>query len=115
MNQGIYNNTQILQPQTINLMQTEQINLFGNAFGGYSFDGWGLGWPIYLNNFIGHGGACPGYLTQIAFKTATNSTYGIIFSLNRGASLVEDDYLVNEFLPLMNKLLFEEAATLAAI
>ncbi|MHA2473615.1 MAG: serine hydrolase domain-containing protein [Promethearchaeota archaeon] len=109
MNQGEYNNTHILQPQSINLMQTEQINLFGHGFGGYSFEGMGLGWPIYVDNFIAHGGACPGYLTQIAFKTVDNGTYGIIFSLNRGTSLVDDVYLANIFLPTMNEILFDEA------
>jgi CubicO group peptidase (beta-lactamase class C family) len=115
MNDGNFNNTQILQPQSVNLMQTTQISLSGHDFGGYSFAGWGLGWPIYLYNFIGHGGACPGYLTQIAFKTVSNGKYGIIFSINRGASLVEDDFLVNAFLPTMNEILFDEAARLFAL
>ena len=114
MNQGSYNNAQILQPQTVDLMQTSQYTMFGHELGGFTYIGHGLGWPLYKDQTIGHGGATPGYLAQIAFQTVGNSKYGIVFLLNRGASLVEDDYLVNMFFPTVIDILFDEAARLAS-
>ena len=114
MNQGSYNNAQILQPQTVDLMQTSQYAMFGHELGGFTFIGHGLGWPLFEDQTIGHGGATPGYLAQIAFQTVGNSKYGIVFLLNRGASLVEDDYLVNTFFPTVIHILFDEAARLAS-
>jgi len=114
MNQGQYHNTLILQPDTVDLMQTSQFSMFGHGFGGYSFAGYGLGWPLYKDQIIGHGGAAPGYLAEIAFKTVGDSKFGIVFILNRGASLVEDDYLVNTFIPKMIEVLFDEATQLSS-
>jgi CubicO group peptidase (beta-lactamase class C family) len=112
MNGGSYNNKQILLPQTVDMMQTAQFSMFGNELGGFQYEGYGLGWPLFLENKIGHGGACPGYLAQISFKKVNNGKYGIVFMLNKGASLASDDFLVNSFFPSMVNLLFEEATRL---
>jgi CubicO group peptidase (beta-lactamase class C family) len=112
MNQGNYNNTQILLPQTVIEMQTSQIPMFGTDLGGFSFVGYGLGWPLYSGDIIGHGGATPGYLAQISFKTVSNGKYGIVFMFNKGSSLVHDEYLLNTFFPSMVGTLFDEAARL---
>ena len=114
MNAGSYNNKQILLPQTVDLMQTTELLLYGSGLGGFQFDGYGLGWPIYLQNIIAHGGAVPGYLAQIAFKTVDNGKYGIVFLFNQGSSLVHDDFLLNTFFPSLINLLFDEAARLFA-
>jgi CubicO group peptidase (beta-lactamase class C family) len=115
MNGGSCNSKQILLPQTVDLMQTAQLNMVGNELGGFEYEGYGLGWPIYLDNKIGHGGACPGYLAQIAFKTVNDGKYGIVFLLNKGSSIASDDFLVNTFFPSMVNLLFDEAGRLFAI
>jgi len=116
MNQGSYDSTQILLPQTVDLMQTANFSMSGvNPFGGLTYVGQGLGWSLYTNNITAHSGAIPGYLAQIAFKTVSNGKYGIVFMVNRGASLVEDDYLVKEFFPTMINTLFEEAARLFSL
>ena len=112
MNQGHYDDSQILSPQTIDLMQTSQFSMSGVEFGGFTYVGQGLGWFLFTNNTIAHGGATPGFLAQIAFKTVSNGKYGILFMVNRGASLVEDNYLVNTFFPSMISTLFDEAARL---
>jgi CubicO group peptidase (beta-lactamase class C family) len=114
MNRGQYYDTLILQPDTVDLMQTSQFSMFGHGFGGFSFAGYGLGWPLYQDQIIGHGGAVPGYLAEIAFKTEGNSKFGIVLLLNRGDSLVEDDYLINLFLPKVINLLFDEATQLSS-
>ena len=112
MNQGSYNNTQILNPQTVNLMQTAQFSMSGYDFGGFTFVGYGLGWPLYSDNIIGHSGGIPGYISHMSFKTVSNGKYGIIFMLNKGSSLVHDDYLINEFCPSIIDILYNEAAKL---
>jgi CubicO group peptidase (beta-lactamase class C family) len=112
MNQGTYNNSQILQPQTVDLMQTSQLSLSGHDLGGYLFSGQALGWFNYLDDITGHGGAIPGYLTNIAFKTVSNGKYGIVVILNKGSSLTHDAYLIDTFFPSMINLLFNEAARL---
>jgi CubicO group peptidase (beta-lactamase class C family) len=114
MNEGSYNITQILQPATVNLMQTQQFPMAGTDLGGFLFSGWGLCWPLYTEQTIGHGGAIPGYLAKIAFKTVSNGKYGIIIMLNKGSSLVHDSHLLDVFYPAIIDLLFNEAARLAA-
>jgi CubicO group peptidase (beta-lactamase class C family) len=109
MNQGWYRNTPILQPDTVDLMQTSQFPMSGHELGGFTFIGYGLGWSLYEDHIIGHGGANVGYLAEIAFQTVGNTKCGIVFLLNRGSSLVHDDYLVNTFFPAMVTLLFDEA------
>ncbi|UCC19912.1 MAG: beta-lactamase family protein [Promethearchaeota archaeon] len=115
MNQGSYNNTQILLPQTVVDMQTAEFSLSGSDLGGFTFIGQGLGWPLYSGNIIGHGGAVPGYLAQISFKTVSNGKYGIVFMLNKGSSFVQDNYLLNTFFPSLIEILFDEAARLFSL
>jgi CubicO group peptidase (beta-lactamase class C family) len=112
MNQGSFDGSQILTPQTIDLMQTSQYSLSGGELGGFTYVGQGLGWSLFTENTIAHGGAIPGFLAQIAFRTVSNGKYGIVFMVNRGASLTEDNYLVNTFFPSMVSTLFDEAVRL---
>ena len=112
MNQGSYDGTQILLPQTVMDMQTSQIALSGTELGGFTYVGYGLGWPLYTEQTIGHGGAVPGYLAQIAFKTVSNGKYGIVYMLNKGSSFVHDANLLDVFLPALIDVLFDEAARL---
>ena len=115
MNQGSYNNTQILKPQTVDLMQTSQFSMSGHDFGGFTFTGYGLGWPLYTENIIAHGGAIPGYISNMAFKTVSNGKYGIVVMFNKGSSLAQDDYLINTIFPSMIEILFHEAARLFSL
>ncbi len=110
MNQGSYNHSQIFQPQTVDLMQSSQFSMFGSTLGGYSYSGQGLGWGIYKDNIIGHGGAVAGYLADIAFKTVSNGKYGIVVMLNKGSSFAQDDYLIYTIFPSIIETLFDEAA-----
>ena len=112
MNQGSYNNTQILLPQSVDLMQTAEISLSGYDLGGYTFVGQGLCWPLYTDNIIAHSGGVPGYIAHIAFKTVSNGRYGIVFMLNKGSSFVHDTQLLDIFIPSLIEVLFDEAARL---
>jgi CubicO group peptidase (beta-lactamase class C family) len=115
MNYGTYNNSQILQPQTVDLMQTIQFPLSGHELGGYTYSGQGLGWGIYTENTIGHGGATAGYLANIAFKTVSKGKYGIVVMINKGSSFVHDSDLLDNFFPSIIEILFNEAARLFSL
>jgi len=84
--------------------------MFGHELGGFTYMGHGLRWPLFEDHIIGYGGATPGHLAQIAFQTVGHTKYGIVFLLNRGSSLVHDEYLLDTFFPAMVTLLFDEAA-----
>jgi len=115
MNHGTYNNSQILQPQTVDLMQTSRFSLSGYELGGYTYSGQGLGWGIFTDNIIGHGGGTPGYLANMAFKTVSNGKYGIVVMLNKGSSLVHDSYLLDTIFPSIIEIFFDEAARLFSL
>jgi CubicO group peptidase (beta-lactamase class C family) len=115
MNNGTYNNSQILLPQTVDLMHTSEIGLSGYELGGYTLSGQGLGWQIYTDNIIGHGGGIPGYLANMAFKTVSNGKYGIVVTLNKGSSLVQDSYLLFTIFPSIIEVLFDEAVRLFSL
>jgi CubicO group peptidase (beta-lactamase class C family) len=110
MNQGSYNHTQILQPQTIDLMQTSQFSMFGSTLGGYSYSGQGLGWGVFKDNIVSHSGAIAGYMANMAFKTVNNGKYGIMVMLNKGSSFVHDEELISTIFPSIIETLFNEAA-----
>ena len=107
MNQGRYQNTVILQPDTVDFMQTSQAPY-------WTLIGWNGGKPPRKNDPIAHGGAVAGYHARIAFQTVGNSKYGIVFVTNRSNIFVKDSYLSNTFLPNLAELLFEEASRLAS-
>jgi len=113
MNQGRYNNKQILLPQTVDLMQTVNYSNYGTDLGDLSYVGQGLGWYIFNDNIIGHSGAIYGFLSEIAIKTVNNIKYGIILNVNRGVTSVDDDFMLDTFFPSIVDLLFEEAARLS--
>jgi hypothetical protein len=115
MNQGSYNNAQILKPQTVDLMQTSQYAMFGQSPSGFTQIECGLGWALYEDQTIGHGGHTLGYLAEIMFQTESNSRYGIVLLLNRSVILVEDEYLAYTFFPTVINILFDEAVRLGSI
>jgi len=86
MNNGVYNNTQILKKETIEMMQTiqyekQQLPLRKN----YDY---GFGWQIWSTFgkevYIGHGGGMFGYNSLMKTRSSDNTT--IIYYLNRYVS-----------------------------
>ena len=86
--------------------------MYGQELGGYTYSGQDLGWQLYTDNIIGHGGAIPGYLANMAFKTVSNGKYGIVVMLNKGSSFVQDNNLVFTIFPSIIEIIFDEAARL---
>ena len=115
MNHGRYNNKQILLPQTVDLMQTANFSNYGTDLGDLSYIGQGLGWYIFDDNIIGHSGAIYGFLSQIAIKTVNSDKYGIILTVNRGITSVDDDFMLDTFFPSIVDLLFEEVAGISSL
>ena len=102
MNEGSYKGSQILQPETVDLMQTSQ----------FTFVNQGLGWQLFPG-IIGHSGSVVGYRAFIGFKNVDNVKVGIVFMINQNELLGEDKYLVDTAFHAMANVLFDEAARVA--
>ncbi|MFX1498860.1 MAG: serine hydrolase domain-containing protein [Promethearchaeota archaeon] len=112
MNHGLYNENQILSSQSVDTMLNIHIPLTGTSTEGFNVDGYGFGWYIYSDNIRGHGGATPGFSANMYFKETDEGSFGVILFFNRGSALVDDSVLINEFIPQINSLFFEEAENL---
>ncbi|UCD01101.1 MAG: beta-lactamase family protein [Promethearchaeota archaeon] len=111
MNQGEHDGPQLLNPATLQLMHSEHESLTG-VMDGFDVDGYGLGWVLYEQGLQGHGGATPGFSSNMFIKESLQGDLGVIVMYNRGSALIFDDRLINNFLPAINNLLVEEAENL---
>lgn len=109
MNQGEINGTKLLDPETVELMHSNQVLFSGTSVEGFEYEGYGLGWNLFLEDIKGHGGATPGYSSNMVFKKTNEGNFGVIVMFNRGSALIWDEELVNNFIPTINQLLFEHA------
>ena len=109
MNKGEYKGTQILSHESVELMHTIYEPLTGTSTEGFEIVGYGYGWMIYEGGYIGHGGATPGYSSNLYFKNSSGSTVGVFLTFNRGSALIYDETLLNTHIPTINGLLLEEA------
>ena len=109
MNQGEINGTKLLDPETVELMHSNQVLFSGTSVEGFEYEGYGLGWNLFLEDIKGHGGATPGYSSNMVFKKTNEGNFGVIVMFNRSSALIWDEELVNNFIPTINQLLFEHA------
>ncbi len=112
INRGQYNGVEILGAQYVETMQTVQIPLSGLSTEGFNLEGYGFGWNIFTDDLIGHSGATPGFSANMVFKRSENDNYGMLLFFNRGSALVYDENLIIDFIPTINNLFFNHAATL---
>lgn len=112
MNEGEVNGTQILSPGSVALMHSIQEPFTGTSTEGFSYEGYGLGWFLYEDNFKGHGGATPGFSSNMFFKKTIEGNIGVIVMFNRGSALIYDEELLENFIPTINQLLLENAENL---
>ena len=70
MNQGNFQNFQLLKLQTVSLMQEKHS------------PGYGLGIIHYKNNVLGHGGSTPGFQSLLSFKPSSQKGYIILTNIN---------------------------------
>lgn len=84
MNQGNFQNFQLLKPKTISLMQEKHSHgkdLFHLSSKCIN-SGYGLGIIHYENNVLGHGGSAPGFQTLLSFKPSNQEGYVILTNIN---------------------------------
>jgi len=112
MNDGSFNGSQILNPASVSLMQSNHWPLSGSTTEGFEMQGYGYGWNIYLDGYKGHGGATPGYSSNTFFKKTDEGTFGVVVMFNRGSALIYDEKLITNYIPTINSLLLEEAESL---
>lgn len=112
INQGNYNGVEILESQSVTLMQSIQVTLTGVSTEGFSYEGYGFGWNIYSDDIVGHGGATPGFSSSMIIKKSSEETFGLILFFNRGSALVYDENLITNFIPKVNNLFFNQAEKL---
>jgi CubicO group peptidase (beta-lactamase class C family) len=112
INKGNYNGVQLLGSEYVNLMLSVQVSFSGASVEGFDYEGYGLGWNIFTENIRGHGGAVPGFSSNMLFKRSNEGDYGMILLFNRGYALVDDANLRNSFIPRINQLVFNEAEKL---
>ncbi|MFX0041726.1 MAG: serine hydrolase domain-containing protein [Candidatus Hodarchaeota archaeon] len=103
MNQGKYNEFQLLTPEKIELMHKKHVLIPGSEPAGY-----GLGWFV-VDGIQGHDGATPGFLSSMYMEETEQGAYGIIVMFNRGSSLILDIELLTEFYPAILQLLLKRA------
>lgn len=109
MNYGEYKGTQILTPASVGLMHSIHEPLTGTSVEGFDNAGYGYGWFLYEGGYKGHGGATPGYSSNMFFKNWSGSTFGVFLTFNRGSALIYDEALINNYIPAINKLLLDES------
>jgi CubicO group peptidase (beta-lactamase class C family) len=109
MNQGKYNETKLINPESVEIMHFTHVSLTGTSTEGFTYKGYGLGWFLYEENFKGHSGATPGFSANMYFKKTNEGSFGVILMFNRGSALLLDLLLLNEFIPAINALLLGEA------
>ena len=81
MNNGEYKGTQILKPESIGLIHSIHEPLAGTSTEGFIIEGYGYGWFLYGGGYKGHGGATPGFSSNLFFNKSSGSTVGVFIRL----------------------------------
>ena len=112
MSHGAIVDVQILQPATVELMLSRAVSLSGYDFNNLNLYGMGLGWQLWGDGLQGHGGAVPGFLSEIIFQQAEPDAYGVVIMMNVGCSIgvCDRDWLDAHFYAIRDILLAEASA-----
>ncbi len=114
MNGGVAAGTRILSEESIALMHSKHVNLFGDDWGRLPFRGEGLGWWLWTDGRSGHGGSTPGYSVKMVMQETDAGRVGVVVMLNRGCSLSCDEGWSNSHVVALRELLLDHAADLQA-
>jgi len=84
MNDGQYGDFQLLQPETIELMQqrTSRFKVLFNSSDDLPRKGHGLGLLVFRGGWFGFGGSAPGYQCLLRFHTSRQVGYVILSNVN---------------------------------
>lgn len=117
MNGGTYNNYRLLQPETIDLMQTKTSrgrNLFNPRSELYD-PGYGLGIIHYRSGWLGHGGSTVGYQTLFQFKPSKQTGFVIITNINGILGDNDDFQSIWGSVAAVRDVIFSQTDPLAAV
>jgi CubicO group peptidase (beta-lactamase class C family) len=116
MNDGYYNNYQLLQPVTINLMQTKtsQGKSILNPNTELTDSGYGLGLIHYQGGWMGHGGSTVGYQSLWQFNPSKQCGFIILTNNNGILGEYDDFWSVWENVASIRDILFSKLDPLAA-
>ncbi len=119
LNKGHYEDQQILQSSSVALMHSETIrysehrnDLFQDV-NNYRFyqHSYGLGWSYFHDEFEGHGGSTPGFISVMAGRSSPDgSSVGIILFMNLNALFGSSDDITevhSAYYQLVNTVLFD--------
>jgi CubicO group peptidase (beta-lactamase class C family) len=84
MNDGQYGEFQLLQPETIELMQqrTTRFKIFFKSNDDLPSTGYGLGLHALRGGWFGHGGSVPGFQCLLRFHPSKKVGYAILSNVN---------------------------------
>lgn len=84
LNDGQYDDFQLLQPETIELMQqrTSRFKVFFESSDDLPCKGHGLGLFIFRGGWVGFGGSAPGYQSLLRFHSSRQVGYVILSNVN---------------------------------
>jgi CubicO group peptidase (beta-lactamase class C family) len=84
LNHGRYGDFQLLQPETIQLMQqrTSRFNVFLDSSNDLPSKGYGLGVHILSGGWVGIGGSAPGYQSLFRYNPSKQVGYVILSNVN---------------------------------
>lgn len=84
LNDGWYGDFQLLQPETIGLVQqrTSRFKVFSESSDDLPCEGYGLGLFIFRGGWLGFGGSAPGYQSLLRFHPSRQVGYVILSNVN---------------------------------
>jgi len=117
MNNGGYNQFHVLQPETIELMQTKTSKgkSILNPKTELAYAGYGLGLIHYKNGWLGHGGSTVGYQSLWQFNPTKQSGFVLHTNVNGILGESDDFSSVWENVAEIRDILLKELDPLAAI
>ncbi len=115
MNKGSLSGVKILEPESVDLMQSRIIELGGTDFPSMELTGQGMGWSLWGDGLQGHSGAVPGFYAQMLCKEGSIRPFGVILMMNTGCSVVPCDFeWFDMYFVAIRELLLAEAAMRSA-
>lgn len=109
---GATGGVRILEPASMEIMLSRTVSLGGYDFNNLPLYGMGLGWQLWGEGLQGHGGAVPGFLSEMIFQQSVPEDYGVILMMNTGCSLgVCDREWLDSYFYRIRDILLEEAST----
>lgn len=113
-NGGRAGEVRLLEPESVEQMHTLVSPINWPSWFGLRYMGYGMGWSVYPDGFVGHSGGCPGYLSTMAVRSGDEGAIGAVLLVNRGASIDTIEWTEGVYAPIFLTLLDEAERQLGA-